>query len=88
MRSARWQSIADLPIGAHRGLQHHRRNREGVVPIFIGRGAPLTLQLAGISKFAQAFAAVLPEAFVGGRWNVALKVHSVVEDTHDFDRAA
>ena len=24
MRSAGWQSIADLPIGAHRGLQHHR----------------------------------------------------------------
>jgi hypothetical protein len=26
-------------------------------------------------------------AFVGDRWNVALKVHSVVEDPHDFDRA-
>ncbi|MEH2533363.1 hypothetical protein V1277_000254 [Bradyrhizobium sp. AZCC 1588] len=24
MRSAGWQSNADLPIGAHRGLQHHR----------------------------------------------------------------
>ena len=24
MRSARWQSIADLPIVAHRGLRHHR----------------------------------------------------------------
>ena len=26
-------------------------------------------------------------ALVGGRWNVALKVHSVVEDPQDFDRA-
>ena len=40
MRSARWQSIVDLPIVAYRGLRHHRGNREGV-PIFIGRGAPL-----------------------------------------------
>jgi hypothetical protein len=24
LNSAKWQSIADLPIGAHRGLQHHR----------------------------------------------------------------
>lgn len=24
--------------------------------------------------------------FVGGRWNVALKVHPVVEDAYDFDR--
>jgi hypothetical protein len=24
MRSAKSQSVADLPIGAHRGLRHHR----------------------------------------------------------------
>jgi hypothetical protein len=39
MRSARWQSIVDLPIVANRGLRHHR----GIAPIFIGRGAPLRL---------------------------------------------
>lgn len=32
-------------------------------------------------------AAVLFGALVGGRWDVAPKVHSVVEDAHDFDRA-
>ena len=35
------------------------------MPIFIGRGASPTLQHAGISKFAQAFAAILPEALFG-----------------------
>lgn len=27
-------------------------------------------------------------ALVGGKWNVPLKVHSVVEDAHDIDRAS
>src|SRR5262249_31618060 len=39
---------------------------------------------AGVSK-------LLPRALFGalveGRWNVALKIHSFVEETHDFDRA-
>jgi hypothetical protein len=40
MRRAGSQRIADLPIGTHCWLRHHRGNREAVVPIFIGRGAP------------------------------------------------
>jgi hypothetical protein len=39
MRSARSQSVADLPIGACGGLRHHWGNGERIVPIFIDRGA-------------------------------------------------
>ena len=50
-----------------------------------------TPEHAGVSRCAPAFPEMLKKALfgalVGGRWDVAPKVHSVVEDTHDFDRA-
>lgn len=40
---------------------------------------------AGISHHFASFAALFP-ALVGGRWNVALKLHSVVQDADNLDR--
>jgi hypothetical protein len=46
-------------------------------------------QRVGVSRFASSFRhRRAPFGFLsGGQWNVALKVHSVVEDAYDFDRA-
>jgi hypothetical protein len=41
-RSARSYAVADLPSGARGGLRHHSAHYgEAIVPIFIGRGAPI-----------------------------------------------
>jgi hypothetical protein len=64
------------------------------VPIFIGRGAPPTLlrqNALDIRICAKRRVAVmrggLLAVLVSGQWNVALKVHSVVQNTNDFDRS-
>jgi hypothetical protein len=60
------------------------------MPIFIGRGAPVyrgTLAYPDLRQGSRSHPAPLFAALVTGKWNMALKVHSVVEDAHDFDRA-
>ncbi|MGY4504818.1 hypothetical protein ACVWYH_008775 [Bradyrhizobium sp. GM24.11] len=62
------------------------------MPIFIGRGAPFTtrrqstLEYPDLCQISRGrLARELFPALVGSRWNVALKVHSVVQNANNFD---
>lgn len=83
-----------MALGGGRQANSFRIYRE-----FVRRSAPpvgraiynSTPEHAVVSRCTPAFPAVLQKALfgalVGGRLDVAPKVHSVVEDAHDFDRA-
>jgi hypothetical protein len=61
------------------------------VPIFIDRGAPFYARGRWRIQICVRIRAGIPDAtlfraLVDGRWNMALKVLSVVQDACDFDR--
>jgi hypothetical protein len=56
MRSARWQSIADLPIVAHRGLRHHR----GIAREYCPSSSAVARQPIGQDRFSTAPQAEYP----------------------------
>ena len=96
-RSAKSQTIADLPIGARRGPRHHSATANEYCPSSstVARHSPIFAKARCGDRICAKLRAVcgrspavrdwLFAAVIVGKRKVALHVHSVVQDSPDFD---